>query len=529
MTSFSDALPSNDFVLSATQLTKSFGPVQALKDGSLRISKGEVHGLVGANGAGKSTTIKIFAGALKRSGGVLEVSGRAVDHHDERNARSLGLRFIHQDIGVVPRLTVAENIFLDSRLPSRGPLVSKRRAHAAALAALDGFVDVDPADRMDQLSLSQRGLVAIARACMGTPKLVVMDEPTVSLSMPEVDTVFNVVRHMRERGISILFVSHRLPEVLELCDRVTVMRDGRSVATHDISDMTSKSLVNLIAGEKDGVVDFSATSNATRKTDTRPPPLLRVENLRGGPVVDVNFEVGRGEVVGLAGLVGSGRTSVLEQIFGLRKSAHGTVTLGDVILRRRDTSETVGHRIAMVPEDRNALGLLLDRSIRDNTTLAHLKRFRILRALPAPSRRKERRVAMDQITSLGIRAAGDSQRVRELSGGNAQKVLVSRWLCGPPPRVLLLDEPTKGVDALGKADIYHVIRTLADQGVAVVVVSSDLEELSAICHRAVVIVEGRSITELQAPLSEQKILNACYGALDERPMQLPTTREMAGR
>ena len=495
-----------DIIVDINGVSKAYAGVQALDNVSFDIRAGEVHGLVGENGAGKSTIIKILAGAVTRDSGTLTVSGNPVELNNERASDALGFRFIHQDIGVIDRLTVAENVFLGKPLPRWGPFISKRETRRQAREVLADFTTVDPAERIQDLSIAKRWMVAVGRACSGDPRLVVMDEPTVALSDVEVRLVIGAIARLRERGIAVLFVSHRLVEVLEVSDRITVMKDGRSVGTHDNIGMNRSQLVSLIVGEEMG----DTTLQAPSPIEPDAPVILQATGLCGGPLRDIDLELRAGEILGIAGLVGSGRTSLLQQLFGVHRPTAGAIRYEGREVTIKSPADAIKLGMAMIPEERRSEGLLLLRSVRENAVLAHLKRFRWDRRLGVPSRRKEREATEGQIKALSIRTSGSEQRVSELSGGNQQKVLVARWLLGSGLKVLILDEPTKGVDVGAKAEIFGIVRQLAMGGVGVLLVSSDLEEVAEVCHRAVVLVEGRLGGEVVSPFSESDILAVCY-------------------
>jgi ABC-type sugar transport system ATPase subunit len=494
-----------DHLIEIEGLCKQFPGVRALDEASLRIRRGEVHGLVGENGAGKSTLIKILAGAQARDSGIITVDGTDVAIHNEAEADALGLRFIHQDVALVPRLSVAENIFLGKRLPRSGPLVSRRRAEAAALDVLRDFVDVDPAARLASLSVAERWMVGIARACAGDAKLVVMDEPTVALADAEVERVFAAVERLRSRGIAVLFVSHRLGEIMRLADAVTVMKDGRTVSRHEIEALDRGQLVSAIIGREAGeLVPFDTVAAGTDQV------VLEVDGLSGGPLVDIAFQLHAGEILGIGGLVGSGRTSLLMTIFGHHRPTSGRMLIDGSEVRFRSPADAIRRGFALIPEERRAQGLIGRRTVRENVVLAHLRDFRRSRLLPTPSRALEVDQTLLEIDRLRIVTAGTEQVISTLSGGNQQKVMLSRWLVGRSTRVLLLDEPTKGVDVGAKAEILRLVSGLAAQGLAVIVTSSDLEEVAAIAHRVIVLREGRQVGVLERPVSEAEILHLCY-------------------
>lgn len=496
---------SAEFAVEVSALSKQFPGVRALDEASLQIRPGEVHGLVGENGAGKSTLIKILAGAQAADSGTIRIDGEVVDITNEADAAAFGLRFIHQDVALVQRLTVTENVFLGRPLPKRGPFVSRRRAEAETREVLRDFVDVDPAAQLSSLSVAERWMVGIARACAGDARLVVMDEPTVALADAEVERVFAAVERLRSRGIAVLFVSHRLGEILHLAQSVTVMKDGRTVGRHEIADLDRAKLVAAIIGREAGDAD-ALEEPATPHDDV----LLDIEGLCGGPLRDISFSVRAGEILGIGGLVGSGRTSLMMNIFGHLRPTAGVIRVAGHEVSFRSPADAIKAGFALIPEERRSQGLLAQRSVRENIVLTHLRDFRRTSRLPSPSRASENERTLAEIARLRIATTGPDQRISTLSGGNQQKALLSRWLVGRETKLLLLDEPTKGVDVGAKTEILRLVSQLASEGVAVIVASSDLEEVSAIAHRVIVLREGRLVGELHRPVSEADILHLCY-------------------
>jgi ABC-type sugar transport system ATPase subunit len=501
---------SSEYMIEVTDLCKQFPGVRALDNASLRVRAGEVHGLVGENGAGKSTLIKILAGAQPRDSGVIKVDGSEVALSTESEAGALGLHFIHQDVGVVPRLTVTENLFLGESLPRRGPFIDFRTAHREAREKLTGFVDVDPTRTLASLSVAERWMVAIARACSGEARMVVMDEPTVALADAEVERVFDAVHRLRDRGIAVLFVSHRLNEILHLAETVTVMKDGTTVGRHGIDELDRQKLVAAIIGREADDLD-----PLEEPAEPHDDVLLEVENLSGGPLKGASFKMNKGEIVGIGGLVGSGRTSLLMNLFGYFRPRSGTIRLEGNEVRFRSPADAIRNGFALIPEDRRSQGLIGRRTVRENVVLTHLKDFRLRNRLPTPHRKRESERTRSEIERLSIATTGPEQIIANLSGGNQQKALLSRWLVGRETKLIMLDEPTKGVDVGAKTEILRMISQLAAQGVGVIVASSDLEEVSAIAHRVVVLREGQMVGELHRPVSEADILHLCYQTDDE--------------
>jgi ABC-type sugar transport system ATPase subunit len=496
-----------EVLLDIRDLTKRFpgAPVNAVDSASLTVRAGEVHGLVGENGAGKSTVVKIIAGAVRRTSGTILVDGREVAIANEREASALGFEFLHQDVGLVERMTVAENIALGRRLPTRAGIVSPRRAREQARRALEGLSDVDPRASIGALSVAERWLVGIARARARDARLVVLDEPTVALTDSEVERVFGAIDELRSSGTAVIFVSHRLAEVLRLSDRVTVMKDGQVVATHDVAELDRTKLVEAIVGHEVGKIHIVAEPVESGE------PVLEVEALAGGAMRSISFTLHAGEVLGVGGLVGSGRTSLLTTIFGLHRPESGTIRLGGEQVAFHSPADAVAAGIALIPEDRHMDALFPARTVRENLVIAHLRLQRAIPRLPIPSRRHEHRVTHEMQQRLQIVMVGPEQEIFHLSGGNQQKVVLGRWAVGGP-RVVMLDEPTKGIDVGAKAEVLLLARRLAAEGAAVIFVSSDLEEVAEVADRVLVINEGRGVAELRSPVTEADILRLCYAA-----------------
>ncbi|MFN6119462.1 MAG: sugar ABC transporter ATP-binding protein [Actinomycetes bacterium] len=494
-----------EYVVEVRGLSKQFPGVRALDEASLLVRAGEIHGLVGENGAGKSTLIKILAGAQPPDAGSIVIDGREVSIPNEAAADALGLRFIHQDVALVPRLTVAENVFLGRPLPRRGPFVSRTKAHELTREVLRDFVDVDPAAPLSSLSVAERWMVGIGRSCAGDARMVVMDEPTVALADAEVERVFQAVNRLRDRGIAVLFVSHRLGEILQLANSVTVMKDGRTVGRHDISALDRQRLVSAIIGREAGELD-----PLEEPAEPHDDVVLEVSGLSGGPLRDISFSLRAGEILGIGGLVGSGRTSLMMNLFGHLEPTAGEIRLDGTPVVFRSPADAIRSGFALIPEDRRSQGLLTRRSVRENVVLTHLSDFRRHIRLPSPHRGRETDRTLAEIDRLRIATTGPEQQISTLSGGNQQKALLSRWLVGRATRVLMLDEPTKGVDIGAKTEILRLVSQLAAEGVAVIVASSDLEEVSAIAHRVIVLREGRLVGELHRPVTEAAILHLCY-------------------
>ena len=502
-------------------ISKRFAATQALDDVSLDLLTGEVHGLVGENGAGKSTLVKILAGVHQPDSGTIRLDGETRQIHGPAHARTLGIAVVHQEPRLFPDLTVAENVFIGHAPSGRLGTIDwggTRRATDALFEELD--VQLDAGAPVRGLSMADQQLIEIAKALSVEARVLILDEPTASLSVHEVERLFTIVRRLRDRGVSILFVSHRLDEVFELCDRATVFRDGRHVITTATSELTTADLVRHMVGRT--VSLFPKV--ATRVGDV----LLEVRDLtRVGVFRDVGFSVRAGEIVGFAGLVGAGRTEVARVLFGIDRRDGGEIRLGGTPVHFGSPSAAMHGGIAYLPEDRHQEGLVLDFSIAQNVTLPILARLfpRLLIRAAA-----ERSVAQDHTRQFNVRMSGVDQLVGALSGGNQQKVVLAKWLASRP-RILILDEPTRGIDIGAKVEVHRIISELAASGLGIILISSDLPEVLAMSDRILVLHEGRITAEIPGDgATQERVMFAATGNVggdrtgtdrtgdDDRPM-----------
>lgn len=494
-------------VLRAEQVTKLFGPVRALKDGSLTLRSGEVHALVGVNGAGKSTLSRIISGHLRRSGGRLRYKGADVDFAMPRDAMRAGISLVLQETSIAPDLSVMENLCL-THFGQRERLSWKamRRRAQAVLAELRQAEHLPLHRRAGDLSMAQRQIIEIGRALQQDSELIIFDEPTASFSPTEVESLFEVMRLLRSRGKALAFVSHRLEEIFEITDHVTVMRDGRTVeADVPTKDLTPSSLIRLMVGRE--IENLYERAETPADVRVQREPLLEVRHLASGTMVrDVSFTLHPGEIVGLAGLVGAGRSETLETIFGLRRRDGGTVTLGGQPFAAATPREAIARGVGLIGEDRRRQGIVPDFSVTENLLLAHLGRD------PGVHRHYDRHLAAIDglLTELDMPEHVLQAPILALSGGQQQKVILARWLL-MNPSVLLLDEPTRGVDIGTRNTIYQIIRKIAERGVGVVVVSSDFEEVLGLSDRVVVLSDGVSVAQADSALLDPEIL-AMYSA-----------------
>ena len=493
-------------VLAMRSITKSYPGVRAVDDATIDVRPGEVLGLVGENGAGKSTLIKILAGAVAKDGGDIWFDDQLVEINDVRDSKQLGISIIHQELNLVPYFDGAENIFLGDPYPRRWyGGVAWRKLHRQATDILQQLGASIPVDvPVHRLSPGQQTMISIAHGFAANARLMVMDEPTAALTDQEIEYLYAVINALRSRGVSVIYVSHRLEEIFELTDRVTIMRNGRVVATEQTAELDQAKLVRLMIG-RDVETVFPPRSAG------REEALLEIEGLTGAIAHNISFTLHGGEVLGIAGLVGAGRSELLRMIFGVTPKRSGSVRLNDdgAANGPRSPADAFRHGVALVPEERRSQGLILGRPIYENVTLTHLAQF--ARAGLFLDRRRELAVTKRLGDTLGLKAADLRQPVMQLSGGNQQKVVFARCLAGEA-RVLMLDEPTRGIDVGAKLELYQIIRDLADDGAGVLLVSSELPELIGLADRILVLHEGRQMGIMDAAgASQEEILRQCYG------------------
>jgi galactofuranose transport system ATP-binding protein len=508
-------------------IEKAFPGVVALDGASLRVAPGEVHAIIGQNGAGKSTLIKILNGAYRRDAGTIVLEGRPVDFHNPQEAQLAGVSTIYQEINLVPYRSVAENIFM-GREPKRWGLLDRERMNHDATAVLDRLgVHIDVRRPLSTLNIALQQMVAIARAISTDARIVIMDEPTSSLDEREVEILFDVIRGLKARGIAVIYISHRLDELYAVCDRVTIMRDGKTIDERPVAGAGKVELVARMLGKEIGEVRRSGATGFQHPGEHPVGEVLvEANNLQGDRLDGASVTVRSGEIVGLAGLLGSGRTEVARAVFGA-DPVSGELRVRGKPARWKSPRDAIRAGFGLCSEDRKADGIIPYMSVRENLTLA---------ALPALSRngivdRAEQRAIVDRfIDRLGIKTAGPEQTIRELSGGNQQKVLLARWLC-LNPTLLVLDEPTRGIDVGAKAEIQGLIDELADNGLGVLMISSELEEITEGADRVVVLREGRTVAEFDhAEVSQDTVMHAMAHGDDEtaRRQDGKTVRQVPG-
>ncbi len=485
---------------------KSFYGVSVLSDVDIDVQPGEVHAVVGENGAGKSTLMKIASGVYQPDAGTLRIAGEPVVLHNPRAAQAAGVGIIHQEFNLLPERTVAENVFL-GREPVRRGLVDRRamRERTAELLAAVGADSVRPTDRVGQLGVAQQQVVEIVKALSLDARILIMDEPTAALADHEVELLYALVRRLQARDIGILYVSHRLAEVFDLSRRITVLKDGRRVVTVDTVDATPEALVRHMVGRE------LASSYYPPKAGAPGTALVTLTGAGNDRLRPIDLELRSGEVLGVGGLQGSGRSALARALFGAPGFTAGRMTIDGKAVRPRSPRQAVRAGIAYVTEDRKGEGLALSQSVLDNALLA--SRAATPRFIGGGERTASVRALL---TAVEVHAAGADQEVRYLSGGNQQKVVLARWLA-MAPRVLLFDEPTRGIDVGAKAAIHELIRDLADKGAAVLMISSELPELLGMSDRIVVMRDGALAGELPGDASEEAVLSLATGTPHEVP------------
>ena len=499
-------------VLSVDGMTKSYGRVTVLRDVSLQVRSGEIHALLGANGAGKSTLSKMISGLTTVTAGTMRLSEKPYVPQGKHQAEASGVQMIQQELNLIPTLNVAENLSL-ARLPNRWGMIRHRELHRLADEALGRLEinDIDTHLPVAELGVGRRQMIEIASALARECRLLILDEPTAALSGTETELLFSRLRELRKRGVGMIYISHRLEEVKQIADRVTILRDGMHVCTEGIESLSTDRMVELMSGTEKVPPDSPPLAKEVSRLDRsiETPPALEVSGLSNGIVDDVSFSAAPGEVLGITGLIGSGRTELLRAIFGADRASSGSVSVcGGPKRLFSSPSQAVRHGLAMVTEDRKNDGLLLDQSIRFNTSInslgARFSRFGFLR------RSQEAKQSQQQCVEMETRCTSIEQRVRTLSGGNQQKVAIAKWLTRGAS-VYLFDEPTRGIDVAARKRIYRLFAELTGQRKAIVVVSSDLDELFETCDRIAVMSAGRLVeTFSKGQWSEDAILEASF-------------------
>ncbi len=490
----------SESILRMTNISKSFAGVHALRGVQLELRPGEVHALLGENGAGKSTLVKVITGVHQPDTGEIYLNDRRIHLTDPREATTLGISAIYQELSMFPDLDIAENIFVGRRPTRRGGLIDWRKMYRASEELLSSLgVHLNLKTKARNLSIAQQQMVEIARALSVNASILIMDEPTSALTLSEVADLFQIVRRLREKGTAIVFISHRLEELFEIADRVTVLRDGAYVDTRSMDGVTQDDLIRMMVGR-------TVTDLFPKQEVAAGEVVLRVKNLtRRGSFEDVSFDLHKGEILGMAGLIGAGRTEVSQALFGVAPAHAGTIEIEGQPLRITSPRQAMDHGLALVPEDRQHHGLVPPMDITDNITLPNLPHFTKAGWL---NKKEAQTAAFQAATQLQVKATTVWQKVRELSGGNQQKIVLAKWL-STRPRILILDEPTRGIDVGTKAEVHRLMSELAAEGIAILMISSELPEVLGMSDRILVMHEGK-VTGLfeRSEATQEKIMLA---------------------
>ena len=488
-------------LLEMEKISKTFPGVKALDDVKFDLKKGEVHVLLGENGAGKSTLIKILAGVHKPDCGTIKIHGDPVMNYNPHQAQEMGISVIYQELNLVPYLTVAENIFLGDEplLPGTGFIDWKTLNQKAATVLTSIGSDINCKTVVEKLSIAQQQIVEIAKAVSKNAQIIVMDEPTSSLAETEIANLFNLIRRLRGQGAGIIYIGHRMEEVFEIGDRSTVYRDGRYIGTKNIHEVDTDELIRMIVG-RELTEQYPYTPRQFGET------VLKVENLNSGNKLhNINLQLRAGEILGISGMLGAGRTELAQTIFGALPYDSGTIIINDHPVKIKKPQDAISHGIGLLPEDRKNQGLSLIMSIKNNITLASLKRFLNGRLI---NTRQEESSAMSYVERIPIKTSSIMAEAQSLSGGNQQKVVLAKWLCSEA-KIVIFDEPTRGIDVGAKVEIYKLMTELAQNGGAIIMISSELPEVLGMSDRILVMREGRIVKEMsRAEATQEKIHQA---------------------
>ncbi len=489
--------------LEMKNISKHFGGVKALKDVSLRVEPGEIHALIGENGAGKSTLMKVLSGAYQRDGGQIFIDGKEAKITNPKESKELGVAIIYQEFMLAPDLTVAENIFID-KLSAGKATINWKKLRADAKEQLEklGFSDINPNAKCGSLSVAYQQVVEICKCLTRNAKILVFDEPTAVLTFSEIKKLFEVINKLKSEGVSIIYISHRLEEIFELSQHITILKDGTYVDTVKTTEFDKQRLVNLMVGRE-------MTDMYPKRHATIGDVVLKVENLCAGKMVqDVSFEVRAGEVLGFNGLVGAGRTETMRAVFGADKRDSGTIYYFGKEVNWKSPRAAIKEKFGFLPEDRKKQGLLLEQSIRMNTTLACLDKITISGLI---NHGAEKKFVKETLASIQTKYGNTEDNANSLSGGNQQKVALAKWIAADC-KCIVFDEPTRGVDVGAKTEIYKVMNNLAEQGVAVIMISSEMPEIIGMCDRVVVMRNGKISGEVSRDeLSENTLIKFAMG------------------
>ena len=492
----------HEILIKAENITKLFPGTIALSNVAIEVKKGSVHAICGENGAGKSTLMNIIGGVIQPSSGTILFEGRQIKLRTPKDAQDFGISFVHQELNLCEDLTVAENIFI-GRLPGKCTLIDQNRLFASADQILKNFaVQFSSKKIVSSLNVSEKQIVEIAKAISLKSKLLILDEPTSSLSENETQKLFEIIRDLRNEGISILYISHRLTEIFEICDEITILRDGKKVIDLKVADTNPDQIINYMVGRE--LTDmYPDKSNKTGKE------IFRVENLSSKNIFsEINFSLFDGEILGFSGLVGAGRSEIMRSLCAIDQKTTGEIFLDNRKVNFENYRDCIKKGVVYLTEDRKLEGLFLDMSVKNNISVANMEDVSIGIFI---DEKKETSLAHEYIKKLKVKVSSINSKVSSLSGGNQQKIVISKWL-SVHPRIIIMDEPTRGIDVGAKSEIHKLLRSLANQGIGIIIISSELSEAMGLCDRIIVIHEGRIFGELASnDFSEEKIMRFASG------------------
>ena len=494
----------SNIILKLSNIAKEFPGVRALDNVNFELFHGEVHALLGENGAGKSTMIKILTGAHSKTSGKFIFEGKEIEHISPDISKKIGINAIYQELTVFDELTVAQNIFMGKEINGK-VLTNDKKMNEEAKKIFDNMgIDINPNSLVKELSIAQKQMVEIARVLSSETKVLIMDEPTSSISKKETEILFRLINDLKESGVSIIYISHRMEELFEICDRITIMRDGKTISTLNTKDVSSEEeLVNLMIDRK--LDQFFPKRKVEIKEE-----IMRVENLTKNNVFnDISFNIRKGEILGIGGLVGSKRSEIVEAIFGLRTYDSGKIYLNNEEVKFKTPSDAIENGLGLITEDRKGTGLFLQMSVKENTTMAGLKKISKFKSII--DRKKEKDILEKYIEALKIKTPHMNQVIQSLSGGNQQKAIIARWLLLQPD-ILIMDEPTRGIDVNAKAEIYNLMGDLVESGVSIIMISSEIPELISMSDRIMVMREGHISGFLEGEeMVENNVLKLALG------------------
>jgi ribose transport system ATP-binding protein len=488
----------SDVLLEMKDIQKSFPGVHALDDAYICVKRGEVHALVGENGAGKSTLMKVLSGVFQRDKGEIFLRDEKIEPQNPKHAQSLGIGIIHQELNLMPHLTVAQNIFIGKE-PMKGIFIDKAEENKQASEMLKALnIEMDPTVLAKDLTVAKQQMVEIAKALSYESELFIMDEPTAALTESEIQELFKVIRDLKAKGHGIVYISHRLDELPEICDTVTVMRDGQYIGTKSIKEVTKSEIINMMVGR---IIYEKPKSKSTVKPDA--PIVLDVQHLHGNNVKDVSFNLRKGEILGFAGLMGAGRTETMRIVFGADPKESGEVIVKGDNANIGSPSDAIRRGIGYLSEDRKAFGLAIGLSVRDNSVMANLDEFM---SGPFTNDKKIEKITRKYINEIDIKTPSVTQLVKNLSGGNQQKIVIAKWLIRNSD-ILIFDEPTRGIDVGAKQEIYRLMNELVEKGKSIIMISSEMPELLRMSDRLIVMCEGHVTGELDiSEVTQEKIM-----------------------